>query len=103
MCIRDRYCGGLHTCEVSVNNATNLTVLFIVTGVPPVGSRVMRGPSWNYNKLNHNYGEDKSDVATICHHKCLQDEKFISVIWQDGKAFNYKWDQNGAYDIQLFH
>ena len=96
------YCGGPHTCKVSVESAGSLSTSFDVTGVPAAGSRVMRGPSWNYINT-HTYGKDKSDFGIVdnCNH--LQDEKKITIVWQDGKKFAYHWDDDGLYGIQLLH
>ena len=96
------YCGGIHTCKVSVGSKRSLSTSFDVTGAPATGSRVMRGPSWNYVE-SHTYGKDGSDFGIVHHGSQLQDKKII-IVWQDGKKFTYQWDHvDGRYDIQLLH
>ena len=76
---------------------------FEVTGVPPVGSKVMRGPSWNYDETIHGYGASTSEVAVVRNHNTLQDDKTITARWEDGKGFQYRWGAGGMYDIQMHH
>ena len=97
------YCGGPHTCIASVIRANKLRNSFDVIGVPPVGSRVMRGPDWNYHETEHSYGTNITDVAIIDHHDDLQTEKEITVRWSDGNFFRYRWGRDGMFDIQLYH
>jgi hypothetical protein len=97
------YCGGPHTCTVSVIRASKLRNSFDVVGVPPVGSRVTRGPGWNYDETEHSYGANVTDVAIIENHDCLQTEKLIAVRWSDGKRFSYRWGSEGKFDIQIYH
>jgi uncharacterized protein YbaR (Trm112 family) len=97
------YCGGPHTCIVSVTRANKLRNSFDVIGVPPVGSRVMRGPGWNYDETVHSYGANTTDVAIIAHHNALQTEKEVTVRWSDENLFRYKWDRDGIFDIQIYH
>ena len=63
----------------------------------------MRGPSWNYNKLVHCYGKNESDTGIVRDHHPLQEQQCITVAWQDKRSFMYKWDDEGMFDIQLFH
>ena len=97
------YCGGPHTCTVFIIRANKLQNLFDVTGVPPVGSRVMRGPSWNYDKIEHSYGASDTDVAVVADHAPFQTDKLILVRWSDGKGFQYRWGSDGMFDIQIYH
>jgi uncharacterized protein YbaR (Trm112 family) len=97
------YCGGPHTCMVSVIRANKLHNPFYVAGVPPVGSRVMRGPCWNYDETEHSYGASITDVAIITSHVRLLTEKLVTVRWSDGKLFCYRWDSDGMFDIQIYH
>ena len=89
-------------CESSKINGNLISHEFEVTGVPPVGSRVMRGPSWRYSDLTHSYGAIGDEVAVVkSHYKIL--DKTISVMWSDKESFLYKWGQDDKYDIQLYH
>ena len=97
------YCGGPHTCTAIVNRATTLLYSFNVAGVPPVGSRVMRGPSWNYDEIAHSYGANTADVALVTGHDILQTEKNITITWSDGKRFCYRWGNDGMFDVQIHH
>ena len=97
------YCGGPHTCIASVIRANKLRNSFNVAGVPPVGSRVMRGPDWNYHETKHSYGANVTDVGTIADHDCLQTEKKVTVCWSDGNRFWYRWGSDGKFDIQIYH
>ena len=97
------YCGGQHICTVKVDNADTMCFAFEVTGVPPVGSKVMRGPSWNYSKISHGYGASTSEVAVVGGHNNLQDDKTIVACWEDGKSFKYRWGADGMYEIQIYH
>ena len=99
------YCGGPHTCIVSIisSRAKKLFNSFEVAGVPPVGSRVMRGPSWKYDEIEHRYGAKSTDVAVVADHYPLQTEKKITVRWSDGKLFCYRWGSDGKFDVQIYH
>lgn len=97
------YCGGPHTCTVSVIRATPLRNTFDVAGVPRVGSRVMRGPGWNYDESVHGYGASVASVAIVADHNNLQSEKKLTVRWLDGKLFCYRWGSDGIFDIQIYH
>ena len=97
------YCGGPHTCTVSVIRANKLRESFDVAGVPPLGSRVMRGPDWNYSEIKHSYGASVSDVAEVTGHNSLQHEKRISVRWSDGRSFDYRWGREDMFDVQIYH
>ena len=97
------YCGGPHNCSVAVIGANKLHNTFDVAGVPPVGSRVTRGPSWNYDKNEHSYGASDTDVAVVADHAPLQTDKLITVRWSDGKGFCYRWGSDGMFDIQIHH
>ena len=79
------YCGGSHVCSVSVDGANELVNSIEVAGTPPLESKVMRGPGWNY--ANHNYGASTSDVGLVIRH--YASEQKITVQWQDGKRFKY--------------
>ena len=95
------YCGGHHTCVVVVGRADVLLKSFDVIGVPPLESKIMRGPSWNYSNTEHNYGASKTEVGIVTHH--VANEQRISVEWPDGKGFQYRWDNSGMFDVQLYH
>ena len=97
------YCGGPHTCIASVIRANKLRNSFNVAGVPPVGSKVMRGPDWNYHETEHSYGANITDVAVIDDHDCLQTEKKVTVCWSDGNRFWYRWGNDGKFDVQIYH
>ena len=50
------YCGGQHIiCSVKAVKADTVLYNLEVTGVPPVGSKVMKRPSWNYCETSHGY------------------------------------------------
>ena len=68
-----------------------------------MGSRVMRGPDWNYHETEHSYGTNVTDVAIIDHHNDLQTEKEVTVRWSDGNLFRYRWGRDGMFDIQMYH
>jgi hypothetical protein len=93
------YCGGCHHCGVHVDGAHMLVNSVEVAGTPPLESRIMRGPGWNYQI--HDYGASKSDVGLVISHNAS--EETISVQWQDGNGFDYLWGASGKFDIQLYH
>ena len=93
------YCGGSHVCSVNVDGANELVNSIEVAGTPPLESKVMRGPDWKYE--NHNYGVSTSDVGLVIRH--YASEQKITVQWQDGKRFKYRWGASGMFDIQLYH
>lgn len=95
------YCGGGHLCFVCMDGADTIVKPFEVAGVPPLKSRIMRGPSWNYDNTKHKYGENKSEVGLVT--KYNASEQRISVQWSDGKSFDYRWDASGIlwFGIQL--
>lgn len=102
------YCGGRHniTCIVKVEKGHVFSQYhdFCVSGVPSIGSKVMRGPSWNYDEDLHGYGASASEVAVVRDHDGLASDKTIAVTWSDGKSFQYRWGENDEYyDIQLYH
>ena len=97
------YCGGPHTCTVVVKRASRSSNSFDVAGVPLVGSKVMRGPSWNYDENSHSYGANTTDVAFVTNHVNLKTEKQITVRWSDGKYFYYRWGSDGMFDVQIYH
>ena len=100
------YCSGPHTCSVTVNRTkkkASTVKSFDVAAVPPVGSRVMRGPSWNYDEATHSYGANAADVGVVADHASLVAEKRITVRWSDGKLFCYRWGLNSIFDVQLHH
>ncbi len=95
------YCGGCHRCGVRVDGAPMLLNSIEVAGTPPLESRIMRGPGWNYDSTSHNYGASTSDVGLVTKHNAS--EQIISVQWQDGNCFDYRWGASGKFDIQLHH
>ena len=92
-------CGGGHQCGVHVDGTSPLLNRVQVAGTPPLESRIMRGPGWNY--IDHNYGASTSDVGLVTKHNTS--EQTVTVRWQDGKYFNYRWGASGVFDIQLYH
>ena len=97
------YCGGRHTCVVIVGQANTLVKSFDVTGMPPLNSKMMRGPSWTYSCINHNYGASKTEVGVVTSHDHDTNEQRIGVQWPDGEAFRYRWGTSGMFDVQLYH
>ena len=97
------YCGGPHTCTVAVIKANKLCKSFDVAGVPLLGSKVMRGPDWNYSEIEHSYGASISDVAEVTGHNSLHCEKRIRVCWSDGREFVYRWGREDMFDVQIYH
>ena len=95
------YCGGSHQCGVRVNGDSVLLNPIKVVGTPPLESRIMRGPAWNYDSTSHTYGASKSDVGLVTEHNTS--EQTVSVRWQDGNCFNYRWGASGVFDVQLYH
>lgn len=95
------YCGGHHTCEVIVDQPSTgiLVKSFDVIGVPPLDSMMMRGPSWSYNRVSHNYGANETEVGIVTKHHT--NEQRLSIQWPDGKSFRYRWGT--LFDVQLYH
>ena len=94
------YCGGHHICVVAEDITDVLLKSFGVVGVPPLGSKIMRGPSWSYH-TEHNYGASKTEVGIVTHH--VANEQRIGVEWPDGKGFQYRWGNSGMFEVQLYH
>ena len=93
------YCGGLHTLTVDVGDESTeqeLVLLVTVTGVPPVGSQVMRGPN--------GYGAVEGEVV-----RCNESSKKITIKTSTWNRFNLQyseevaWGRNDEYEIQLKH
>ena len=79
---------------MKIGGAAGVVNTLVVTGVPPVGSRVIRGLiiSWNYCEVKHDYGATKDEVASVLDHDHLKTEMTITVQWTDGKSYQYEWD-----------
>jgi hypothetical protein len=99
------YCGGCHlcTCGVRIDGAQPLMNTIEVAGTPPLKSRIMRGPGWNdiTGITSHNYGASTSDVGLVTKHNASM--QTITVQWQDGECFDYRWGRSGEFEVQLYH
>lgn len=95
------YCGGHHTCKVITDQANTMIKSFDVNSVPPLDSKMMRGPSWTYCHIQHNYGATKTEIGLVTNHD--KSEQRIGVRWPDGKGFQYRWGTSGMFDVQMYH
>ncbi|XP_052701637.1 uncharacterized protein LOC128178481 isoform X6 [Crassostrea angulata] len=89
------------------------------TRLPPIGTRVRRGPNWPY------IGQDSDACGTVVGHRTdgpdwkwfdqlqdggegnigsvyrVKDDKTVHVRWPNGKKSNYRFGYDGIYDVSL--
>ena len=98
-------CGGQHVITASrapgyyTFSQSNATAMFTITGMPPVGCKVVRGPDYNY--------DDEDNPLTVDEHyippyKDKDGKEFsLSVNFDDGESYTVQWGDNGKYDVEL--
>ena len=75
------------------------TATFTVTGMPPIGSRVVRGPDY--------YDDDEDNPLTVKRHyvpprKGKNDKEFsLYVNFDDGESYSVEWGDRGKYAVEL--
>ena len=96
-------CGGRH--DITAAPASGLytsrskaTATFTVTGMPPIGSKVVRGPD---------YYDDEDNPLTVEEH-CIPPYKgengkefSLFVSFDDGKSYNVEWGDRDNYVVEL--
>ena len=95
-------CGGQHviTAASSAPGYFSFTsATFTVTGMPPIGSKVVRGPDFYY--------ADEYNPLTVEEH-CIPPykdedgyESSLSVNFDDGESYTVEWGDNGKYAVEL--
>ena len=98
-------CGGQHVITAGrppgyyTFSRSNATAMFAVTGMPPVGSKVVRGPDY--------YDDDEDNPVTVEEH-CIPPykdedgyESSLFVRFDDGKGYYVQWGDNGKYIVEL--
>ena len=100
-------CGGenIFTVEaIQLNIQTAYTV--DVTGMPPVGARVVRGPDWQYPELEpvQDFGiiQEHHVPAEFLMYQRTQKSYYTSLLIQWGsQSLSFRWEDEGFYDVQL--
>ena len=91
-------CGGRHVISVT-NSHPTITRVINVVGLPPTGSKVIRGPDFHYMSIT------TPQSVRECYSTPVQwSGKFytLSVEYSDGKYYTMQWgDNDGAYDVEL--
>lgn len=94
-------CGGKHTITASPNSAFELkNISFTVTGMPPIGSKVVRGPDFGSGS--------KFQPQTVTEH-CIppyrdseDDNEWSLIVESDCGEYYASWgDNNGQYSVEL--
>ncbi|KAL4227256.1 hypothetical protein ACF0H5_012702 [Mactra antiquata] len=65
-----------------------------VTGLLPLGTRVMRGEDWTSNN------EDNNASGTIIGHK---ERSYMYVLWDNDQIGEYKYGVQGKYEVEMTH
>ena len=98
-------CGGKHvsTASPATGSFRSLrpygTATFTVTGMPPIGSRVVRGPDY--------YDGDEDNPLIVKRHyvppcKAEDGREFsLFVSFDDGKSYNVEWGDRDKYAVEL--
>ena len=103
-------CGGKNCITVKAvgqdGSQLHASVSVEVTGMPPIGAKVTRGPDWQYPEL-----EDVSDFGIIRKH-CNPSENLryqrtktyylnsLLISWGNN-TFSFRWRDSKLYDVQL--
>ncbi|XP_067666495.1 uncharacterized protein [Haliotis asinina] len=61
-------------------------------GLPPLGTRVVRGPDWEWGN------QDTEGPGTIYNHA---KQSIVSVIWDNGHSNYYRYGHDGKYDVTV--
>ena len=89
-------CGGLHTVQAHIGESKSSRWTFIVTGKPWIGSRVCKGPHWNYGNV--------VELGTVTDNN-VQESKVrysLKVNWDtDGDTDTLHCWRSDQYDVQL--
>ena len=95
-------CGGQYDITASPDRGyfNNATATFTVAGMPPIGSKVIRGPDWNFSA--------KYNPVTVYQH-CIPPHKksdkggecSLLVRFDDGKSYYVEWGDNSKYVVEL--
>ena len=102
-------CGGDNTFTVKAIRQKGLSLQTIytvnVTGMPPVGARVVRGPDWQYPELEpvQNFGIILKHIVPAYRltYPRTQRRNYFSLQIQWGASLYFRWGEEGFYDVQL--
>nr|XP_034323091.1 uncharacterized protein LOC105333516 isoform X1 [Crassostrea gigas] len=74
------------------DNETNNSHRKPTTSMPPIGTRVRRGPDWRYNE------QDTHGPGTVVD---IDRDGFISVLWDNGHRYRYPYGIFGHFAVKI--
>ena len=86
---------GQHTVTVKIDTAVKVHHIRVTSRQLAVGMRVVRGPDWKYTDEDGGAG----NVGEV--QKVLPNNSKVNVKWPSGVTYEYRWGQDGKYDLKI--